>query len=218
MSRHVADEERELLSALQRLDEIEALAEGSPGYFGKRMIDEEAFFVRLTRLRRVLPPYLQQSLDLLQEREQLLEDARSRSHALREAARREAEEIRNTAQHEALHLVEAARSRREQLLQQASDRAGNVVMAAQQESMSRLAEHPLVTREWQSCAALREDAEQQAQEMRQAAQQEARELEAEAARYTTELLEKVGAAIVKLQQKVQRDRIQFAVSRTSSDD
>lgn len=207
MSRHVEIEDRDLSPVMRRLDEIEVLAEGGPGCFGQRMIDEEEFFVKLTRLRSVLPPCLQQSLDLLKARDQRLEDARGRAAGIREAARREAQDAQDKARQESARLVKAAQERREQLLKQAESRAQRIAGEAQQQAKSLLADHPLITREEQAAAAQRDDVERQDREMKQAAQQDAHELEMEVTRYTIELLDKVGIALGKLQLKVQRDKL-----------
>lgn len=218
MSRHVEIEERDLTPVMRRLDEIEALAEGGWGCFGQRVIDEEEFFVKMTRLRSVLPTCLQQSLDLLQARDQLLEDARTKADAIRQDARLEVDEVRNKAHREADRLAEAAQARREQLLQQAASRAKRLVEEAQPQAQSLLAGHPLVIRERQTAELVRVEAEQKAQEMRQAAEEDARGLEAETTRYTVEVLDKTSTVLDKLRQKVRQDKLQLGMVSVAADE
>jgi cell division septum initiation protein DivIVA len=200
------NEDQELLPVLRQLDGIEELADAGWGCFGQRVIDEEAFFVKLTRLRSVLPPVLQQSVDLLQKRDHLLEQLETKANLLTETARREAKEIQSMAREEATLLVEAAGAQREQILQQACNHAKQMVEEAQLQTAVLLTQHTLINQ-----------AQQYSLELRQSMAEDEQELKAEMTRYSLEVLDRVSALLGKLEQRVHQDKLQFSLANVTTD-
>lgn len=80
---------------LRLIDEFEQFLSELPRVplTGKLLVDEEDLFGFAEQLRRAVPEEVHRALELLQQRERLLADARAQAEALLEEARREAERL-----------------------------------------------------------------------------------------------------------------------------
>lgn len=182
-------------------------------YFGKTFIDEQAFFVQTSKLKKALPDDLKKAERVTRDSDRVVSAAQNEAQRMMGEAQNEAQRMVAEAKAEAQRMVGDARAQADRTIQDArshSDRiiedarreAERIVADSQQHAEQLVAEHVITQR-----------AGQMAEESHRTAVREATEMRAQADSYALEMLDKAGIVLQRLAAAVEQSKEQVQQSR-----
>lgn len=198
---------------MRLIDELEQLVEnGKYHVFDKVFIDEQAFFIQTSKLKKALPDDLKKAERVTRDSDRVVSAAQNEAQRMVGEAQSEAQRMVGEAKAEAQRLVGDARAQADRTIQDArshSDRiiedarreAERIVADAQQHAEQLVAEHTITQR-----------AQQIAQEMHHASVRDSQEMRAQADSYAYEVLDKAGAVLQKLAMGIEQGKEQIRQS------
>lgn len=180
--------------------------------FDKVFIDEQAFFIQTSKLKKALPDDLKKAERVTRDSDRVVSAAQNEAQRMVGEAQGEAQRMVSEAKGEAQRLVGDARAQADRTIQDArshSDRiiedarreAERIVADAQQHAEQLVAEHTITQR-----------AQQIAQEMHDTSVRDSQEMRAQADGYAFEVLDKAGAVLQKLAQGIEQGKEQIQQS------
>jgi vacuolar-type H+-ATPase subunit H len=122
------------------LDQLETLVEDSKKFMGFVRLDEDEFFMLVSKLRASLPEDVRRAGKIAQNSDKIMEAAQSEAEMALDAARGDSEKILSDARLEAERVLAEAKAQSEALVQQseiqriASAQAREIVSQAEQEA------------------------------------------------------------------------------------
>lgn len=122
----------DIMHLLDRLEELIGEGFGVPGT-GKVLVDRQRLFDLFDELRAAIPEDVHEAEEVLEQRDQLLEDARAAAKRLRDEA--DAIYRQKLDEHD---LVRAAREEAEKIVEQGRQRGEQVLAKAEAEANDRL--------------------------------------------------------------------------------
>ena len=157
-------------------------------FVGRVLIDEEAFYVQTTRLRKTLPDIIKQASEIVKKREDLLGNAEGDANRMLADAQEEAQRLRSDARAQAERMISNARDDHERIEADAREHAEQMV-----------ADNTIVQR-----------AQQAADEMHRQATEESDELRQQAGQWSMARLEQLEAVLNRLHDGVEEGKQQLA--------
>ena len=177
---------------------MEQLVENGKGAFGKRVINEEEFFVLLTRLKSALPEDLKKAERLARDTDRVVSSAQGEAQRVLSEAQSEAQRLVGDARSQADRAVQDSRQRSERIIDEARREAERIMADAQQHAEQLVAENSITQR-----------AQQLAETTQQTAVREADEIRMQADDYALEVLERVENVLHRLTSGVQAGKDQM---------
>ena len=176
------------------------MVEGGKGrVFGKVMIDEEAFYVQTTKLRKALPDIIKQAADIVKKRDETLTSSETDANRMLNESQEESQRLRSDARAQADRMVASARDDQERILADARREAERIEADARQHAEQMIAENTITQR-----------AQQAADEMHRQTVEETDELRAQASDWSLARLEQLEAILQKLNDSVYEGKQQIS--------
>lgn len=193
-------EEGRTIDVFRIIDELEQLVESSKTRFvGRVLIDEEAFYIQTTRLRKTLPDIIKQASEIVKKREDLLGNAEGDSNRMLADAQEEAQRLRSDARAQAERMVSNAREDHDRIVEEARREAERIEADAREHAEQLVADNTIVQR-----------AQQAADEMHRQAIEESEELRQHAGQWSMARLEQLEAVLNRLHDGVEAGKQQLA--------
>lgn len=181
------------------IDELEQLVENGKGhFFGRVMIDEEAFFDQTSKLKKALPEDLKKAERVSRESDRVVTGAHNEAQRLVADAQAEAQRLVSDARSAADRTVADARSHSDRIVEDARREAERIIADAQQHAEQLVAEHVITQR-----------AQQFAEETHQAALGDSREMRDQADQYAYDVLDKTSTVLQRLLGSVEQGKDQI---------
>jgi len=168
-------------------------------FVGRVVIDEEAFYVQTTRLRKTLPDIIKQASEIVKKREDLLGNAEGDANRMLSDAQEEAQRLRSDARAQAERMVANAREDHERIVEEARREAERIEADAREHAEQLVADNTIVQR-----------AQQAADEMHRQAIEESDELRQQAGQWSMARLDQLEAVLDRLHAGVQEGKQQLA--------
>ena len=182
------------------IDELEQLVENGKGrLFGKVVIDEEAFYVQTTKLRKALPDVIKQASDIVKKREDTLVHAENDANRMINEAQEEAQRLRSDARAQSERMIQNAREDNDRIIEDARREAERIEADAREHAEQLVSENTIMQR-----------AQQAADEMHRQAIEESDELRQQAGQWSMARLQQLEAVLDRLQSGVQEGKQQLA--------
>jgi cell division septum initiation protein DivIVA len=162
-------------------------------FVGRVVIDEEAFYVQTTRLRKTLPDVIKQASEIVKKREDLLGNAEGDANRMLADAQEEAQRLRSDARAQAERTISKAREDHERIVEDARREAERIEADAREHAEQLVAENTVVQR-----------AQQAADEMHRQAVEESDELRHQAGQWSMARLQQLEAVLTKLHSGVRK--------------
>jgi cell division septum initiation protein DivIVA len=179
---------------------LEQLVEGGkPRIAGRVMIDEEAFYVQTSRLRKALPDIIKQASDIVKKREDLLGNAEGDANRMLTDAQEEAQRLRSDARSQADRMVANAREDQERIVEEGRREAERIEADAREHAEQLVAENTIMQR-----------AQQAADEMHRQAVEESDELRQQAGQWSMARLQQLESVLNRLHDSVEEGKQQLA--------
>ncbi len=119
----------DILSLVERLENLAKDARHVPFLHGKVMVDEQEFFQIVELIRFVVPEEVREARRILQQRDRILSNAKEEADRMRSEAQNEASKLIAQAKEHARYLIE-----QNGLLEEARHEAEEIVKQAQHEA------------------------------------------------------------------------------------
>jgi cell division septum initiation protein DivIVA len=175
------------IDVLRIIDELEVLVQEGKHVLGKVVINEEEFYIQVTKLKKALPKSLDEAQKITREAERILSGAKNEANRLMSDAQSESKRLIDDARSEAERARGDARSHADRIVEDARREAERIVADAQQHAEQLVAEDTIMQRAQESAIALHQHAQHEAQAMRDHADQ-----------YAFEVLDRTSAVLNKL--------------------
>jgi cell division septum initiation protein DivIVA len=175
------------IDVLRIIDELEVLVQEGKHVLGKVVINEEEFYIQVTKLKKALPKSLDEAQKITREAERILSGAKNEANRLMSDAQSESKRLIDDARSEAERARGDARSHADRIVEDARREAERIVADAQQHAEQLVAEDTIMQRAQDAAIALHEQAQHDAQAMRDHADQ-----------YAFEVLDRTSAVLNKL--------------------
>ena len=198
------------IDVFRLIDELEQLVEEGKGHFmGKVWIDESAFFVQTSKLKKALPDDLKKAARVTQDSTRVVTQAQTEATRTVEDARAEAARLLGDAQAESVRLreesranadrtIEDSRSHSDRIVDDARRESERIVADAHQQAEQLIAEHTVTQR-----------AQQFAEDTQQAAVREADDLRSQADAYSLDIFNKTSVVLERLIDGVEQAKTQI---------
>jgi cell division septum initiation protein DivIVA len=188
------------------IDELEQLVENGKGrLFGKVVIDEEAFYVQTTKLRKALPDVIKQASDIVKKREDTLVHAENDANRMINEAQEEAQRLRSDARAQSERMIQNAREDNDRIVEDARREAERIEADAREHAEQLVSESTVMQR-----------AQQAAEELHRQAVEESDELREQASDWSLARLDQLEAILLKLQSSVDEGRQQIVSENSAS--
>ncbi len=195
------------IDVFRLIDELEQIVENGKGrFFGKVVIDEEAFYMLTTKLKKSLPRDLQEADRVTRQSTQIMSGAETEAGRLLEDAQEEAQRLRSDARAQADRMIQNAREDQDRIVEEARREAERIEADARQHAEQLVAEHTIT-----------QSAQRTAEDLQRTAEDESAELRAQANDWALARLEQLESILHKLQSSVEQGKEQLA-SAPSQDD
>ena len=184
---------------LRLIDELEQIVHDSKMHvFDKVLIDENAFYLQISKLKKALPQDIQKAERLTRDTDRVLSGAQSEAHRLVTDAQSEAQRVEGEARARAQRVENDARQHSDRIIEDARREAERIIADAQQHAEQLISEHTISQR-----------AQQAAEATHQAALRDAQDMRVQADNYAYEVLEKAGLALQRLLNGVEQGKDQI---------
>lgn len=179
------------------------LVENGKGHvFGKVFIDEQAFFIQTSKLKKALPDDLKKAERVTRDSDRVVTQAQNEAHRMVTEAQTEAQRLIGDARAQADRTIQDSRNHSDRIIEDARREAERIVADAQQHAEQLVAEHVITQR-----------AQQMGEQIHLTATQEAEEMRTQADGYAFEVLEKAGAVLERLAAGIDQGKEQIRPSR-----
>ncbi len=182
-----APEGGQKIDVLRIIDELEVLVQEGKHVLGKVVINEEEFYIQVTKLKKALPKSLDEAQKITREAERILSGAKNEAGRLMSEAQSESKRMVDDARAESDRVRGDARQHSDRTVEDARREAERIVADAQQHAEQLVSEDTIMQRAQETAQTLQEQAQQDAREMREHADQ-----------YAFEVLDRAGAVLGKL--------------------
>jgi len=184
---------------LRLLDELEQLVDnGKYHVFGKVVIDEQAFFVQTSKLKKSLPENIKKADRIEKDSERMVSGAQTEAQRLVSDAQTEAQTLIGDARSSADRTIQDARSHSDRIIEDARREAERIVADSQQHAEQLVAEHVITQQAQHAGTEIHEGAIRDSEEMRR-----------QADAYAFSVLDKVSAMLQRLGDGVEEGKEQI---------
>lgn len=199
------------------IDELEQLVEAGKGrFFGKVFVDEEAFYVLTTKLKKSLPKDLQEAAKVTQQSTKIMSGAETEAHRLLSDAQEESQRLRSDARAQSDRMIQNAREDHDRIIEEARREAERIEADARQHAEQLVAEHTITQSAKQSAEEIHRNLVDETDELRRVTIEESTEMRAQADEWAIARLEQLETILQKLMISVEQGKGQMTAPPTSS--